>query len=66
MDKETHKLVQYLLIHDSANDLDVYMLGIGNISSTIKEALKYGYEIKKENIGVLWNKKTIYYMKATK
>ena len=66
MDTETHKIVQYLLNHNSANDLDVYMLGIHNISSTIKEASRYGYNIKKKHSGVLWNKKTIYYMETTK
>jgi|14BtaG_2_1085337.scaffolds.fasta_scaffold12899_2 hypothetical protein len=66
MDKETHRVVQYLLIHGSANDLDVYMLGIHNISSTIKEALKHGYEIKKKHSGVLWNRKTTYHMERNK
>jgi hypothetical protein len=66
MDKETHKIVQYLLIHGSANDLDVYMLGIHNISSTIKEASKHGYEIKKKHSGVLWNRKTTYHMETSK
>ena len=66
MDKETHRVVQYLLIHESANDLDVYMLGIHNISSTIREALKYGYKIKKKHSGVLWNRRTIYYMETIK
>ena len=66
MDKETHKVVKYLLIHESANDLDVYMLGIHNISSTIKEASKYGYEIKKKHSGVLWNRKTTYHMERNK
>ena len=42
------------------------MLGIHNISSTIREALKYGYKIKKKHSGVLWNRRTTYYMETIK
>lgn len=66
MDRETHRIVQYLITHDSASDMDVYMLGIHNISSTIREALKYGYKIEKKHMGALWNRSTVYYMKKQK
>ena len=62
MDKTVHKFVNFILNNKQANELDVYMLGITDISGTIDRAKKNGYEIKSRNNGSIWRRKKIYYM----
>jgi len=55
--------VNYLKYNEYATDLDIQLLGIHDITSTIKEAKKNGYQIKRKYRSRLWNKNKVYYMR---
>ncbi len=66
MDRGTHRLVNYLIYNESATDLDIQLLGIHDVNSTIREAKKYGYQIKRKYKNRLWNRNKVYYMHKKK
>ena len=67
MNKEIHKVVHYLKYNDTISNLDAWKLGIVDIDRVVRQAINQGYNIQKEkHSGILWNKKTIYYMETTK
>ena len=65
-DSDVRKLVSYLKYNDCLDSLESHLMGIFNINEAFKRALKYGYKIKKKHSGVLWNRRTIYYMETIK
>jgi len=65
-DSDVRKLVTFLQYNEQLTDLEAHIMGIFNVNNAIERASKYGYNIKKKHSGVLWNKKTIYYMETTK
>ena len=55
-DNELRKLLSFLKINKTAKTIDLTLLGIRDIESTLKRAKKHGYKIKKKSSGILWNK----------
>ena len=55
-DNELRKLLSFLKINKTAKNIDLTLLGIRDIESTLKRAKKHGYKIKKKSSGILWNK----------
>jgi|LUMM01.1.fsa_nt_gb hypothetical protein len=62
MDKDAHRLLNFLYQNNEANELDIHMLGIWDVSSTVKRLNKVGYGIKSKTYGSIWQRKKIYYM----
>lgn len=65
-DTELRKLISFLKINKTASSVDITLLGIRNIESTIERARKYGYKIKKKSTGILWNKEETLCLKRQK
>ena len=65
-DTELRKLISFLKINKTASSVDITLLGIRNIESTIERARKHGYKIKKKSSGILWNKEETLCLKRQK